>query len=272
MYQRLLAYKKEHKDTNVPHNYKEDPQLGHWATTQRFFHRDKKMTEERKHLLNSIGFVWELLRKNIAPWEEMYQRLVVFKKEHKHTQVPQKYKEIPQLGRWVNTQRVAYRDKNMTEERKHLLDSIGFVWELSRTNKAQWEEMYQRLVVFKKEHKHTQVPTKYKEDPQLGEWVSTQRAVHRNKKMTEERRHLLDSVGFVWELSKKNKAPWEEMYQCLVAYKTEHMHTNVSTKYKKDPQLGRWVSKQRIAYRNEKMTERRKRLLNSIDFVWELPT
>ena len=111
--------------------------------------------------------------------------------------------------------RTAHRNKKMTEERKCLLNSIGFVWESSTRNKAPWEEMYQRLVVYKKEHKDTNVPSKYKEDPKLGQWVPNQRFAYWNKKMTEERKRLLDSIGFLWELSTKNKATWEEMY-CTV--------------------------------------------------------
>jgi len=38
---------------------------------------------------------------------------------------------------------------------------------------------------------------------------------------------------------------WEEMYQRLVAYKTEHKDTNVPQSYKKDPKLGKWVNAQR---------------------------
>jgi len=154
------------------------------------------MTEERKLVLNSIRFEWEFSTKNEAPWEEMYQRLVAYNKEHKDTNVTFKYKEDPKLVRWVSTQRAVHRSKQMTEERKHLLDSIGFVWEFS----AKWEEMYQRLIAYKKEHKHTKVPYKYKEDRQLGHWVSNQRIAHRNKKMMEERKHLLNSIGFAWKI------------------------------------------------------------------------
>ena len=190
----------------------------------------------------------------------MYQRLVVYNKEHNHTMVPMQIKEDLQLGRWVFVQRYLHRDKKMTEERKRLLDSIGFAWELSTKNKATWKEMYQRLVAYKKEHKRTIFPTKYKEDPQLGCWVNTQRVVYRDKKMTEERKHLLNSIGFLWELRLTTHPPWEEIYQRLVAYKKKHMHTVVPTKYKEDPQLAGWVHNQRKAYKKKKMLEKRKLL------------
>jgi len=62
MYQRLVAYKKERKDSNVPQGYEKDPQLANWVRIQRTAHMDKKITEERKHLLNSTSFVWDPIR------------------------------------------------------------------------------------------------------------------------------------------------------------------------------------------------------------------
>ena len=96
--------------------------------------------------------------------------------------------------------------------------------------------------------------------------------MHTNKKIKEERKCLLNSIGFAWVAlspgTVRNSATWEEMYRRLVAYKTEHMNNNVPIKYKKDPQLGTWVQTQRNVYKNEKMTEESIRLLNSIGFVW----
>ena len=87
----------------------------------------------------------------------------------------------------------------MTEERKRLLNSIGFVWG-GIISTATWEEMYQRLVAYKKEHMDVNVPKRYKKDPQLGDWVGTQRKVYKNKKMTKEHKRLLDSIGFAWSV------------------------------------------------------------------------
>ena len=75
----------------------------------------------------------------------------------------------PHLGTWVNTQRCTQRNKNVTEEHKCLLDSIGFVWNMlspgTVRNSATWEEMYRRLVAYKTEHKDTNVPSLYEKDP-----------------------------------------------------------------------------------------------------------
>ena len=100
----LVEYEQEHNNTKVPSTYQNKSKLGPWIRKQRSTYKDKKMTEEHKQLLDSIGFEWDSSTKikYKAAWEEMYQRLVAYKKEHKHTKVPQRYKKDPQLGSWVN--------------------------------------------------------------------------------------------------------------------------------------------------------------------------
>jgi len=203
-------------------------------------------------------------------WEKMYQRLVAYKKEHNDTNVTRKYKEDPQLGSWVHTQRIAYKANKISAERKRLLDSVGFLMGFSTTSNAKLMEMYQRLVAYKREHKDTNVPRSYKEDLQLGSWVHTQRTAYKANKISAECKSILDYIDFVWDwkgLPGTSTATWEEMYERLVAYKKEHNDTNVRQRYKKDPQLGIWVNNQRARKKN--MTKERKRLLNSIVFVWD---
>mmetsp|Transcript_52131 Transcript_52131/g.53123 ORF Transcript_52131/g.53123 Transcript_52131/m.53123 type:complete len:87 (-) Transcript_52131:170-430(-) len=59
-YQRLVVYRQQHNNTNVPGRYKEDPKLGTWVKDQRTAYRIKNMLEERVSCLNSIGFEWSL--------------------------------------------------------------------------------------------------------------------------------------------------------------------------------------------------------------------
>jgi len=105
----------------------------------------------------------------------------------------------------------------------------------------------------------------YEKDPQLGTWVNNQRTAYKKKKKAEECKRLLNSIGFVWGAI---TVTWEEMYERLVAYKMEHNHCMVPKQDKEDPQLRTWVNTQRRSFRENKMTDRRTRLLNSVSFVW----
>ncbi|OEU09131.1 hypothetical protein FRACYDRAFT_195772 [Fragilariopsis cylindrus CCMP1102] len=194
MYQRLAAYKKQHYDsTSVPQGYKADPKLAIWVTTQRTLYRKNEISEERINYLDSISFVWKTLE--IFPWDEMFQRLVTYKKKFKSTLVPQKY---PYLGRWVSTQRAYYNKKELSVERINLLESIGFVW---NPLDEQWMVMYQKLVTYKKQHRSTKVPWNYTDDPKLGIWVMRQRQVYNSTNssiLTKKRQELLSSIDFTW--------------------------------------------------------------------------
>lgn len=56
---RLLIYKEEHGDCNVPQGYKEKP-LAIWVNNQRTFNRNGKLPQDRIDRLNALGFVWAM--------------------------------------------------------------------------------------------------------------------------------------------------------------------------------------------------------------------
>ena len=98
----------------------------------------------------------------IELWNKMFRQLVDYKEKHQTTNIPQKYKEDPQLVAWVSTQREAFNKEMISKHRMDLLDSIGFVWGINNT---QWMKMYQRLITYQTQHKTTSVSTSI--DPKL---------------------------------------------------------------------------------------------------------
>ena len=198
MFRQLVAYHKQHQTTNVPNRWKDDPQLGaqlgYWVACQREYFKNGTISSKRAKLLNSLSFVWRLRDQN--PWMEMYQRLVVHKNQHQTTNIPQKYKADPKLGKWVHHQRVFYKNKELSMERTNYLDSIGFVWKVF--DRVPWADMFERLVAYKQHNQSTQVPTRYTTDPPLGRWVGRQREEYNKDKLSARRVGLLNSINFVW--------------------------------------------------------------------------
>mmetsp|Transcript_7284 Transcript_7284/g.10307 ORF Transcript_7284/g.10307 Transcript_7284/m.10307 type:complete len:388 (+) Transcript_7284:114-1277(+) len=121
MFKRLLCYKESKGDCIVPQNYKDDIQLASWVNKQRV--REKELSEDRVRRLNEIGFVWSVYQ---STWNTMLESLKRFKSKHNHCRVPRKYEENPQLGKWVDNQRVNLRKGRLSQERRRQLDSIGF--------------------------------------------------------------------------------------------------------------------------------------------------
>jgi len=204
--------------------------------------------------------------RQIEFWNKMFRQLVDYKEKHQTTHVSKYSKEDPQLELWITNQRACYRKNKISKYRMDLLDGVGFVW--GNIYGAQWMEMYQRLMAYKKQHKTTSVPQRYKEDEKLGVWVKYQQERYKNNLLSVRRINYLESIGFVWKTF--DRVPWIEMYERIVAYKQRYGSTLVPCKYTEDPSLGIWVKTQRGSYNKGKLLEKRMELLNSIDFVWSV--
>ncbi len=59
MYEKLLRYKEAFGHCSVPAEWKVDPKLGMWVTTQRRRKRQGKLAKDRIRRLDEIGFRWE---------------------------------------------------------------------------------------------------------------------------------------------------------------------------------------------------------------------
>ena len=208
----LVAYKEEHGNCNVSTLDGANKQLGEWVGKQRYYyrnHRDGKkspISNERVAKLNEIGFEWDV---NEAAWEEKLAELVAYKEAYGDCNVPNRFKENEQLGKWVARHRTEYRlyqegkKAKITRERIAKLNEIGFQWDV---NEAAWEEKLAELVAYKEAYGDCNVPNKFKENEQLGKWVARHRTQYRfyqgGKKshMTEERIAKLDDIGFKWKV------------------------------------------------------------------------
>jgi hypothetical protein len=166
-------------------------------------------------------------------------------------------------------------------------------WDLSdvRAGKSldeRWMTQYSAFKTYREEHGHSNVSIRCASTKRIWNWVNKQRASYRKRKaglkspMTEKRIQLLDDLHFPWDLSngRADKSPdemWMTQYNALKVYHEEHGHSNVSMC---DPsnrrRLWYWVNNQRIFYWKHKaglksgMTEQRIKLLEDIDFTWEI--
>ena len=128
----------------------------------------------------------------------MFEKLKAYKHQHGDCLVPKVYKADPALGRWVYNQRSRNRDNKLEVDRKAKLDLIGFVWSTNIYN-DQWNNMFERLTAYKRQHGDCLVPKAYKEDQALGSWVHKQRSRNTANKLDADRKAKLDSIGFIWD-------------------------------------------------------------------------
>lgn len=117
--------------------------------------------------------------------------------------------------------------------------------ELEDTLSSSWDEMFARLVQFKKQFGHVNVPSNYKTPDKvaLGNWCGYQRKIRRGQSngiLTEERIKKLDEIGFLWEPAED---AWRRGYEYTVRYKNEKGNLDVPAAYKTGDgfALGSWI-------------------------------
>ena len=142
----------------------------------------------------------------VVSWDERFEQLKGYKKDHGDCNVPRNYMANPQLANWVNTNRTKYKNRKLSKERIERLQGIGFNW---NPEDDRWNEMFGQLMVYNDEHKHCNVPRGYKDNPQLANWVMKQRTVYKNGKLLPDRIKLLKEVGFSWA----PRVGWDEGIQ-----------------------------------------------------------
>jgi hypothetical protein len=205
----------------------------------------------------------------------MCDKFRMFVEENGHALVPILH---PTLGRWIDTQ----RDQNrlrlkgeptaLTTERLEMLNDLGMVWD---AHEYVWDEQYEDLLDFYYENGHVNVPQGY--EGGLGKWISYQRIQFRSRQMgesnhtmTTDRMIRLSALGMVWDIF---AAAWDESYQQLVEFCSQHGHANVPANAEES--LSWWVQTQRREYKSYKeakrsqMTPERIERLNKLGFVWD---
>lgn len=177
--------------------------------------------------------------------------------------------------------------------------------DIVRSKESRWNDRYQELKRFKEKFGHCIVPTKYKPNPSLGCWVSTQRVhykrlkVGRHTALTQSKIERLTEIGFIWDASEitkeeKNnirtvttkkkvvgkrkkgkgdedvtvpsKLPWVDMFRKLRAYKQEYGDTLVPSRFK-DKALANWVVAQRRSFKAKGSTRLAQSRIDLLDDI-----
>ena len=142
-----------------------------------------------------------------------------------------------------------------------------------------WMERYNELREYYETTGSCSVPSDYSPNRKLGNWVRTQRGKLKlyvegeasSAALTPKQVELLEQINFQWN----DKCDWMQRYKELEEYFNYHGHSSVTSNWKENPSLGRWVERQRTNYRLWKegkpsnMTEERFKLLEELNFRWK---
>jgi superfamily II DNA or RNA helicase len=218
------------------------------------------MSEETAEMI-SIN-VYERLGVLLNAWQENYELLKQFVLEFK--KFPKKSTKI---GDWISNQRRAKKNDKMSIERIEKLESIpGWLWEQNLDE--EWQTNCDLLEQFVEEFKKLPLKkTEYKE-VKIGSWMSNNR--HRKKigKMTTERIEKLDAIpGWVWELDIDEE--WQLNYDLIIQFVDEFNKLPLTKTEYQEVKIGSWMSQQRVAKKNDKMSIERIADLEKIPgWIW----
>ena len=233
---------------------KSEDDLNVWCMTQRTKRRKGSLSEDRINLLDKINFVWDI---DEEEWQKKYEDLKLFKEKNGHTNAPSGKNS---LGNWCQRQRTLLRKKELSQERKKLLDRIEFVWD---PYKEEWQKQFNDLVEFKKINGHSNPAATGSKGSILGIWCSRQRVSFKKKELSQEKIHLLNKLDFQWDPVEEE---WQKQFNDLKEFKRIHGHSSPnSNKFI----LGRWCQSQRSNYKKGKLSQDKINLLNKLDFQWD---
>ena len=214
-YQLLEKYYQEHGNINVPKSYTVNGiRLGEWLSRLRHSYKNgnsQNLTELELDKLNKLGITWEI--RNTFSFDYYYLLLNNYYKEYGDVNVPYDYvtKDGVMLGRWLNTQREAYKNRNkkysaithvITQEEIDKLDELGIIWSFFYLS---WTKYYKLVLEYYEKYGNIDIPYEYVlNDVCLGHWLNVQRKLYNEdqSKLPKTRIVKLNKLGIDWNEEK----------------------------------------------------------------------
>ena len=280
MYEKARAYYLQNGDLEVAYRYKtpDGYSLGHWILTQKRVRSGETpglLSAERIAKLDAIGMVWNGYRD--LSWERNFAAAKEYRDTFGNLNVIATYTTSSglRLGAWIAQLRSIRKSGNqrryLTPERIKMLDELGMIWNVSD---HLWQQYYGACLTYRRSRGNLDVPLKYAtaDGLRLGAWINGIRRAYQSQngsyQLSPEQIRALDDLGMIWD--RRNDRLWEKGYLEALAYRSAHKNLGVPATFKTKTgyPLGRWISAQR---ENQKLSERRRGLLDDIGMVWEKP-
>lgn len=207
-----------------------------------------------------------------ATWDMYYASAKQYYKENGNLEVPARYitEEGYALGSWLNNQKAIRKGTivgKLTENQIQKLDDIGMIWD---SFDYFWEQNFRLAKEYYLAHGNLDIQTNYrtKAGKHLGSWILRQRQLYQSNSLTDEQINKLDSIGMDW-MDRVDRI-WENGFIEAKNYSEEYGNLSVPKNYRSntDFPLGIWIQRQRILYKNNKISEDRIKRLTDVGMNW----
>lgn len=177
-----------------------------------------------------------------ASWNMYYKLIQKYYKNHGNLQmstpVQVKYKHcIYDLQKWLKEQNDAYCHGKLTTDQTTKLEALGMKWviitsnekipntglvdakhvsiqpsdslaEAMNKNETRWHIQYELCKKYYEQNGNLTIPTKYQAEFEgqiynIGQWISTQRALYKKGKLSAERKAQLEEIHMSWSIYQK---------------------------------------------------------------------
>jgi hypothetical protein len=266
MFKKLKAFYDQYGHANVPDRYKANEVLGRWVSTVRY---TKDLESWKLKLLKTVNFKFsdDIREDKSKSRQKDFKKLEAFYKKHGHANVPEGFSDY-RLSIFVAYLR-QYPERISAAEKKQLKKwDFLFSEDIKKHREGQWQKFFDKLKRFKEKYGHCRVSSAFPDRP-LANWVGKQRKLKKFKKLHADREKLLKAVGFYFydDIEQLQEKKWQKRYQELLDFKKKYGTTVVQESFG-NKQLVYWVLHQRQLYK--RMPAKRKKMLNSIGFVWKV--
>ena len=170
---------------------------------------------------------------------------------------------------------VEVENQDLFEMLRYVMDRMTLTWEDKYNLAKAYYEHYGNLEI--SQNFKTLNGYDYNENGiKLGNWISTQRFLFINSKLSDERIELLKNIGIVFNDS--HLETWMKNYNLAKIYYEHHGNLEILVKFKTKNgyefdengiKLGRWIYNQKMKYKSNKLSKEKIELLNSIGIHFE---
>lgn len=245
-----------------------------WLSSQRSVYKNNKLSDEQIQSLQSLGYDLDTKgkEKERNRWIEMFENVKTFKSKNDCWPKFGADELEGQMYNWCQAQRQAQAGTHSGGRRKPLqqwqvdkLESIGFHWAKSDVNDEQWEQNYNDLKEFLKNHNLSELMSTNK----LWKWIYNQQSYYEKAGFDEiKNKRLLElGVDISQRISSNGRdgfGKWSGKLMEIVKFIKENGHYPKAGKDKTQTNLYQSLARTKKAFMNNELSKKQLELLSEL--------